>query len=211
MKNIACALLNAQKLIKNASKDAKNPHYRNDYATLESVMEAVKKPANAAGLLIVQGHGRDEMGDYVNTTVFHAESGENISSKIYLVLDKQNMQGVGSAITYARRYSLASLFFVCQTDDDGNAASIPVNSWAMKNMKPTDEESGQPSTVYRVPFGKFVKKSLDEIDIKEMMNYIEYLEDKARKDNKEIKGVVKEFIDKASSHIAALENGELKG
>lgn len=80
------------------------------------------------------------------------------------------------------------------------------NPHAPSNMQPNDEEAGRPSSVYRVPFGKFVKKSLDEIDLNEMKNYIDYLETKANKDGKPIQGVVKEFIDKASSHIAALEN-----
>lgn len=203
MKLITDALLNAQKHIKNAPKDAKNPHFRNDYATLESVIDAVKDCANAFGIVIVQGNGADEFGQYVNTTVIHT-SGELITSKVYLLLDKQNMQGLGSAITYARRYGLAAMFCITQADDDGNAASVNVHS--PKNMQPSQDEVGIPSTVYRVPFGKFVKKSLDEIDITEMKNYIDYLETKANKDGKKIQGVVAEFIDKASSHIAALEN-----
>jgi hypothetical protein len=87
-------------------------------------------------------------------------------------------------------------------EEDANTA----NPHSASNMQPREDEVGIPSTVYRVPFGKFVKKSLDEIDIREMKNYIEYLENKAVKDGKEIQGVVKDFIDKASSHIAALEN-----
>lgn len=203
-KNIALALLNAQKLIKNASKDAKNPHFRNDYATLESVIDSVKETANTCGIVIMQGNGADELGSYVNTTIIHAETGESITSKVYLLLDKTTMQGLGSAITYARRYGLAAMFCITQADDDGNAASV--NPFAAKNNQPPEEECGIPSTVYRVPFGKFVKKSLDEIDIREMKNYIHYLETKAQKDGKPIQGVVAEFIDKASSHIAALEN-----
>lgn len=91
----------------------------------------------------------------------------------------------------------------------GSALSLEPNIFnkhSVSSMQPRDDEVGIPSTVYRVPFGKFVKKSLDEIDIREMKNYIDYLETKAQKDNKPIQGVVAEFIDKASSHIAALEN-----
>ena len=208
MKNIATAMLIAQKKIKNALKDKVNDFFTKNktkptYATLESVIDAVKGEANDAGLLIVQGSGMDEFGQYVNTTVFHSESGESITSKVYLLIDKNNMQGLGSSYTYARRYGLAAMFCITQEDDDGNGS---INHHSPKNMQPSPEECGIPSSVYRVPFGKFVKKSLDEIDLNEMKNYIDYLETKANKDGKPIQGVVKEFIDKASSHIAALEN-----
>lgn len=205
MKNITMALLNAQKLIKNAPKDAKNPHFKNDYATLESVIEAVKITANQCGILIVQGNGADELGNYVNTTVFHAESGENITSKVYLLLDKVNMQGLGSAITYARRYGLAAMFCITQADDDGNQASH--NPHAPSNMQPQPDEIGDTSNWgYRIPFGKFAKKSLEEVGVKELTNYINYLEKQAAKDNKEITGKVKEFIDNAANFIIQWEN-----
>lgn len=122
MKNIAKALLDAQKKIENATKDAKNPHFRNNYATLESVLEAVKGVANGVGIVIVQTGGKDQEGHFIETKLLH-ESGEEIASKVYLVLDKMNMQGLGSAITYARRYSLAALFAIGQDDDDGNQGS----------------------------------------------------------------------------------------
>jgi hypothetical protein len=124
MKQIAQALVKAQSRIKNASKDATNPHFRNDYATLESVIEAIKDIATQCEIAIVQTCGKDSEGHFLETHLFHT-SGETISSRIYLVMDKQNMQGLGSAITYARRYSLAGLFMIGQEDDDGNGASKP--------------------------------------------------------------------------------------
>lgn len=119
MKNIAKALLEAQRKIKNAQKDAKNPHFKNDYATLESVIDAVKEVANECGIAIVQSFDNKN----VVTRLIHADSGEEITSSIELVLDKQNMQGYGSAATYSRRYSLAAMFCITQVDDDGNGAS----------------------------------------------------------------------------------------
>jgi len=210
MKHIAQALLQAQKNIKNALKDAKNPHFKNDYATLESVIDAVKDQANACGILIVQGTGADEHGQYVNTSLIHAESGESISSKTYLMLDKVNMQGMGSAITYGRRYSLASLFCITQADDDGNQASHPIvkpqvkpqSSWSMKqfNDQLTSEDPvGSPK--YLIPFGKFQKRTLEEIPMKDLENYIIEIENKAKKEGKEITGAVKEFVDRATNFI----------
>lgn len=127
MKLIAKALLEAQKKIQNASKDAKNPHFKNNYATLESVLEAVKEAANSAGIAILQTCGKDAEGHFVESKLIH-ESGEEMISRVYLVLEKQNMQGLGSAITYGRRYSLAALFAIGQDDDDGNTGSGNTNS-----------------------------------------------------------------------------------
>lgn len=123
MQNIIAAMIKAQKLIKHASIDANNPHYKSRYATLESVLDAVKSHANANAIAIIQSCSRDEKGDFVETVLMH-ESGEHIASKMYLFLDKPTMQGMGSAITYSRRYQLASLFGISQADDDANEASI---------------------------------------------------------------------------------------
>jgi hypothetical protein len=129
MKEISKALLEAQKKIKNADKDAANAFLKKEgtgkahrYASLESVLDAVKDPANESDLAIVQSCGKDEAGHFVETKLFHI-SGESINSRVYLVLDRQNMQGLGSAITYGRRYSLAAMFAIGQEDDDGNEAS----------------------------------------------------------------------------------------
>jgi hypothetical protein len=205
MKHIAQALLQAQKNIKNALKDAKNPHFKNDYATLESVIDAVKDQANAAGVLIVQGTGADEFGQYVNTTLIHADSGESMSSKTYLTLDKSNMQGLGSAITYARRYGLAAMFSITQADDDGNMASQP-SSWSFKqfNDQLTNEDPVG-SDKYTVPFGKFNKRTLEQIPMKELEDYIIYLENKAKKEGKQITGVVKDFIERATDFLNSFE------
>lgn len=143
MKNITKALLDAQKKIENATKDAKNPHFRNNYATLESVLDAVKSVANASGIVIVQTGGKDAEGHFIETRLLH-ESGEEIVSKIYLVLEKNNMQGLGSAITYARRYSLAALFAIGQDDDDGNGASKPAPSQAPQ-QKPVANKPQAPA------------------------------------------------------------------
>lgn len=194
MKNIAKALLEAQKNIKNALKDEKNTAFsktlaKPNYATLESVIDAVKEHANNAGIVIVQGSGMDEFGQYVSTTVIHAESGELIASKVYLILDKVTMQGLGSAYTYSRRYSLAAMFCVTQVDDDGNGA----------------HDTTKPD-VYKIPFGKYKEWTLEAVGVQDLAKYITYLEKKAKEDNKNIIGIVKEFITNASNYIAQWEN-----
>jgi len=133
------SLLAAQKEIGNAVKDATNPHFKNKYATLESVIDATKEIANKHGIIISQPLGKDEHGQYVETLLMvdgELQSKTMLSSKCYLVLDKANMQGLGSAITYARRYALAALFCISQEDDDGNATTNN-GSWQNFNNKQT--------------------------------------------------------------------------
>ena len=121
---IAPALLAAQKEIENASKDAKNPHFRSSYASLGSVIEATKGPLNKNGISVIQSLSSDSAansGLLLRTRLLHT-SGQWIEDCAYSPLPKADPQGVGSATTYLRRYSLAALLCITQEDDDGNAA-----------------------------------------------------------------------------------------
>lgn len=115
---ISTALIVAQSKIKHATKDAKNPHFKNDYATLEAVIDASKSALLEQDIAVLQGMN----GDVLTTRLQH-KSGQFFESDVRLVLSKQDMQGLGSAITYARRYSLAAMVNITQQDDDGNVAS----------------------------------------------------------------------------------------
>ena len=116
------ALIKAQSEMEHVKKDSTNPHFKNRYASLEAVIDATSKVFQANGFAVMQPCGRDELGVYVETKLLHS-TGEAFSSKVYLVLDKQNMQGLGSAITYARRYGLLGMACLAPEDDDGNDAS----------------------------------------------------------------------------------------
>ena len=105
-----------------ALKNASNPHFRSQYADLGNVLEACMKPFNDNGFALSQPSGRDEHGDFV-MTILHHITGESYSTKVYLVLDKQTMQGLGSAITYARRYGALQMAGIAPEDDDANEAS----------------------------------------------------------------------------------------
>jgi hypothetical protein len=115
------ALIKAQKEMGKALKNATNPHFRSNYADLKSVVEAVMPAFLANGFAVTQPNGADELGDHVKTILLH-ESGATFVSKVYLRLGKQDMQGYGSATTYARRYGLLGMAGVAPEDDDGNAA-----------------------------------------------------------------------------------------
>jgi hypothetical protein len=137
---IAPALLAAQKEINNASKDAKNPHFRSSYASLGSVIEAVKEPCNKHGIVVLQTLSEGTAGLHLSTRAIHS-SGQWIEDTAFSPLPKADPQGVGSATTYLRRYSLAALFCITQEDDDGNAASATVaRSTPKVESKPAKQE-----------------------------------------------------------------------
>lgn len=113
-----------------AKKDSTNPHYKSRYADLASIWEACCAPLADNQLAVVQNiisekidGNLDECEMFLETKLIHS-SGQWFSSKMKLILGfKKDMQALGSALTYARRYSLAALVGVVQDDDDGNSCS----------------------------------------------------------------------------------------
>jgi len=136
-KNISLALVEAQKNMTKATKQATNPHLRSKYADLGSVMDACLPALNEAGIAVIQPAGEDEHGRYVETTLIHGETGEALSCRVPLIVQKNDMQGYGSAVTYARRYGLMTMAGIAPEDDDGNAASkAPPRQQEPKPQKP---------------------------------------------------------------------------
>lgn len=103
-------------------KDAANPAFRSKYASLAAVCEAVLPAMNKHGLTVIQAPGTANGEVTVETIIGHA-SGTMMRTSLALKPTKTDPQGVGSTITYGRRYALLSLAGVAPEDDDGNAAS----------------------------------------------------------------------------------------
>ena len=123
MKNIASALVRAQRGFAPALKTSTNPHFRSKYVDLAGCIEAVVDALNSAGIALVQRTSEDSTGVTVETVFVH-ESGETLEcGKLHVPASKQDPQGYGSALTYARRYSLMAACGIAPEDDDGNAAS----------------------------------------------------------------------------------------
>ena len=123
---LAKALASAQAEIGTASKDRENPHFRSRYATLASVQDACRAALSRHGLSVVQLPGGEGQRVEMTTVLMHS-SGQWISCSGTFIATKGDPQGIGSAITYARRYQLAAIAGVApDDDDDGNAASEPV-------------------------------------------------------------------------------------
>ena len=123
MKNIATALVKAQQAFGPALKTATNPHFRSRYADLAACVEAVMDGLNTNGIALVQQCSESDTGVIVETVFIH-ESGEMLNcGKLHVPAVKHDPQGYGSALTYARRYSLMAACGIAPEDDDGNAAS----------------------------------------------------------------------------------------
>lgn len=123
MKQIATALLKAQKQMGNATKDSSNPFLKSKYADLNAIREACMPSLNDNGIVVLQPTVTIEGKNYVKTLLLH-EGGESIECLTEIIYSKQNdAQAQGSGITYARRYGLQSFVNVGAEDDDGNKAS----------------------------------------------------------------------------------------
>jgi hypothetical protein len=123
MKEIASALVRAQKAFGPALKSSTNPHFRTRYADLSACIEAVIDSLNGSGIAMIQRTFEHTDGVVIETVFIH-ESGEMLEGgRLFVPASKNDPQGFGSALTYARRYSLMAACGIAPEDDDGNGAS----------------------------------------------------------------------------------------
>ena len=123
MKNIATALVKAQREFGPALKTSTNPHFRSKYASLDACIEAVLDALNNNGIYLMQLTDEHDGGVKVSTIFLH-ESGEQLSGgSLFMPAAKHDAQGFGSALSYARRYSLMAACGIAPEDDDGNQAT----------------------------------------------------------------------------------------
>ena len=158
MKALYTALVKCQTQIKVALKDSKNPHFKSNYADLTSVMLACKDALAANDLAVLQLSRIHESGMPVLVTRIIHVSGEHIEGEFPLVCkDPNDMQKLGSAVTYARRYALASALGVTADDDDGQAASTYVAPVA-KPVAPAQSKNEEYQKLLEDFFKKPVKQ-----------------------------------------------------
>jgi len=128
-KELFAALVKAQAEMGNAPKDGKNPHFRSNYATLQSVVDTVRPVLAKHGLSFIQKFHDPENGGVAIETIIIHETGQELGTGIFRVpATKQDAQGYGSALSYCKRYSLQTAFGIASEDDDGNAACAPAQA-----------------------------------------------------------------------------------
>lgn len=137
------ALTAVQSQLRPALKDSDNPFFKSKYADLNAVWDSSRELLAKNGLAVIQGNSVGLDNTVIVETILSHESGEWVQSELCLPLAKHDPQGVGSAITYGRRYGLAAIVgIVSDVDDDGNHASgkvQPKQQQAPKASEPTDK------------------------------------------------------------------------
>lgn len=116
------ALAIAQGQMRNVTKDKSNPFFKSQYADLASCWEVIREPLSKNGLSIIQNSNFFEGEVIINTILAH-KSGQWMANKLSMRPQKQDPQGIGSTITYGRRYELMAMVGLAPEDDDGNSAS----------------------------------------------------------------------------------------
>ncbi len=136
IQNLTQGLAKFHAMVGRISKDAKNPFFKSNYASLPHIITEISEPMEKAGLVISQFPD----GDGLTTMLIHADSGEFISATYTLQVVRQNdPQAQGSALSYARRYGLTSVLNLAISDDDGEAAMKPLRQ-APAKVAPTEAQ-----------------------------------------------------------------------
>lgn len=144
MSAIITALIKAKQAFAPALKAKENAHFKSRYADLATCLDAVDEALLAHGIALMQETSLDETGVTVETVFLH-ESGETIrGGKLHVPASKQDPQGYGSALSYARRYSLMTACGIAAEDDDGVAA-------AQVQAKPAAKPSAASRAITDVP------------------------------------------------------------
>lgn len=120
-------LLEFQKLGISIKKDKRNPHFKNDYASLNEVLDKVKEELNKMDVVIIQNPGTWSQPNNPATisglwTMLYDTEDKTEVSSFTPFIGSADMQKLGGAITYARRYALVSMLALEDEDDDGNTA-----------------------------------------------------------------------------------------
>ncbi len=200
---LAAALAKAQGEIKGAVKDATNPFFKSSYADLSSVWGAIREPLSKNALAVVQTVIGVEESYFLKTMLIHS-SGAHVSGEIPILTVKKDMQSLGSAITYARRYGLMAIVGVSPLDDDGEGA---MGKTSQSNKAPSPSTKSNDWNVYVVPFGKFKGKAITQIDELALVTYASELEDYYKKEKRApYPEEVSYFFDVLDSYLSPAQN-----
>lgn len=147
---LAPALVAFQEEVGNPKKTADNPFYKSKYADLDGIINTIRPTLAAHGLCVIQSPEGEGNTAKVTTRIIHS-SGQWIEGTLSLTAVKGDPQGMGSAITYARRYSLAGICGLAQDDDDGNTASGKDEKPTAKSATPHPSKLGPQAPIGKPP------------------------------------------------------------
>ena len=207
---LAAALAKAQGRIKGALKDTSNPFFKSKYADLASVWEACRSALSENGLSVVQTTTCDNPESVtVETQLIHS-SGQWIRGCLTMRPAKSDPQGIGSTITYARRYGLAAIVGVAPEDDDGNAASgqmvtpDPVDDariaraakWFIDKI---DSDTSDKTDDERAEITSDIRTQYDRLSNNERIALDALLREKAKDSNRSYKNILKVYLNRSTT------------
>lgn len=174
--------------LKPAIKGSSNPYFKSKYADLQSCWDSCRSLLTANGLSVLQTFVQDASGESVtiSTTLLHS-SGQWISGDLTMKPAKADPQGIGSAITYARRYALAAIVgIVADEDDDGNAATAKVQP---QQSRVSDANraflAGANTALVDRVLKKYGKSAISELSNEQAEKGIAFIKAELEKENKD--------------------------
>ena len=163
MKNLVNALVKAQSEMTSAVATGTNPHFKSEYAPLDEVIKAVKKPLNSNGIFFLQKVYVAEGGQCVETE-FHGHDAVLKSGKVFVKCDKATAQGYGSSLSYAKRYSLQTACGLpTGDDDDANASTDEVKPKAKPKPVDTDADKEKKAKEFILNVVKTIEGMADDV------------------------------------------------
>ena len=163
MKNLVNALVKAQSEMTSAVATGTNPHFKSEYAPLDEVIKAVKKPLNSNGIFFLQKVYVAEGGQCVETE-FYGHGDVIKGGKVFVKCDKATAQGYGSSLSYAKRYSLQTACGLpTGDDDDANASTDEVKPKAKPKPVDTDADKEKKAREFILNVLKTVEGMADDV------------------------------------------------
>jgi hypothetical protein len=217
---LAAALAKAQAEMKPAVFDKVNPHFKSKYASMASCQDA-GRPLARHGIAVTQIPNQEPEGLYLDTMLIHA-SGQWLKGRMRVVAQQQTAQGIGSGLTYARRYSYSAMTgVVADEEDDGEEATRPERPpvrLAQKkavNAPPPDDGAEvrrmaeefnrqsmpEPASDYVIDFGRFEGKRLTELPLAELKSYFDWVKNDTLKKKKPAEGRIAVFLGQAERYL----------
>lgn len=201
-------------------KEQKNAHQGYTFRGIEDMYNKVQPALIANGVFCVPQVQKSETHELQNKagntayrvllTVchkFYAEDGSSVDVITVGEAIDTSDKASNKAMSAAMKYAFIELLSIPTADIEDSDRESPEAGRRVVPQQPDFNDGDHSDSGYRVPFGKFQKRSLEEIQLSDLRNYVDYIEGKAQKDGKPLTGAVLEFIERATAHIAAYENG----
>lgn len=201
-------------------KDQKNAHQGYRFRGIEDMYNKVQPALIANGVFCVPQVTKAETHELQNKSgntafrvlltvchKFYAEDGSSVDVVTVGEAIDTSDKASNKAMSAAMKYAFIELLSIPTADIEDSDRESPEAGRRVFPEQPGFNDGDHSGSGYRIPFGKYSKRALEEIQLDDLRSYINYIEGKAQKDGKPLSGQVLDFVERASAHIAAHENG----